>query len=135
MFADYELYLLRNKPKVGIGFFEAGNFYPDFILWVANDKKQYINFIDPKGIMLLDKGLNNEKIKFSETIKDLQEQLQETDNSMDIILNSFIMSGTSFSDVKNHYGENNKMEYEKLNVFFLEDEDCIEKVFNKILGQ
>ncbi len=135
LFADYELYLLRNKPKVGIGFFEAGNFYPDFILWVANDKKQYINFIDPKGIMLLDKGLNNEKIKFSETIKDLQEQLQETDNSMDIVLNSFIMSGTSFSDVKNHYGENNKMEYEKLNVFFLEDEDCIEKVFNKILGQ
>ena len=25
------LYLLRNKSKVGMGFFEAGNFYPDYI--------------------------------------------------------------------------------------------------------
>jgi len=134
LFSDYKLYLLRNKAKVGIGFFEAGNFYPDFILWVANDKKQYINFIDPKGIMMLDKNINNEKIMFFETIKELEKQLQKTDNSVDIVLNSFIMSGTSFSDVKVKYGVNNKMEYEKRNVLFLEDEDCIEKVFNKILG-
>ena len=42
---------------------------------------------------------------------------------MDIVLNSFIMSGTSFSDVKIKYEENNKIEYEKRNVLFLEDED------------
>ena len=134
LFLDHKLYLLRNKAKVGIGFFEAGNFYPDFILWVANDKKQYINFFDPKGIMMLDKNINNEKIMFFETIKDLEKQLQKTDNSMDIVLNSFIMSGTSFSDVKIKYEENNKIEYEKRNVLFLEDEDCMEKVFNKIIG-
>lgn len=46
------LYLLRNKSKVGMGFFEAGNFYPDYILWIDTDDKQYISFIDPKGLML-----------------------------------------------------------------------------------
>ncbi len=30
-----ELYLLRNLSKGrGVGFFEAGNFHPDFILWL-----------------------------------------------------------------------------------------------------
>lgn len=34
-FEDKELYLLRNLSRgKGIGFFEAGNFYPDFIMWL-----------------------------------------------------------------------------------------------------
>ncbi len=34
-FKDRELYLLRNMSRGrGIGFFEAGNFHPDFILWL-----------------------------------------------------------------------------------------------------
>src|SRR5208337_2785769 len=50
-FKGRELYLLRNMSRGrGIGFFEAGNFYPDFILWLLAGGKQYINFIDPKGL-------------------------------------------------------------------------------------
>ncbi|GAB4266256.1 hypothetical protein [Thermincola ferriacetica] len=50
-FKDKELYLLRNQSRgKGIGFFEAGNFYPDFILWILYNGKQYITFVDPKGI-------------------------------------------------------------------------------------
>lgn len=34
-FADKELYILRNLRKGhGVGFFEARNFHPDFILWL-----------------------------------------------------------------------------------------------------
>ena len=34
-FAGKELYLLRNLSKGrGVGFFEAGNFHPDFIVWL-----------------------------------------------------------------------------------------------------
>src|SRR5581483_1053564 len=37
-----ELYLLRNMSRGrGIGFFEAGNFYPDFILWLLVNGRQY----------------------------------------------------------------------------------------------
>lgn len=38
------LYLLRNKSKSGMGFFEAGNFYPDFILWITEPGVQRISF-------------------------------------------------------------------------------------------
>ena len=49
-FKDKQLYLLRNLSKKGIGFFEADNFFPDFILWLVIKNKQYISFIDPKGL-------------------------------------------------------------------------------------
>jgi hypothetical protein len=59
-FADKELYLLRNLSKGrGVGFFEAGNFHPDFILWLIVGDRQYIAFIDPKGIRNL--GFNDPK--------------------------------------------------------------------------
>ena len=41
-FKERELYLLRNMSRRGIGFFEAGNFYPDFIVWLLVGKKQYV---------------------------------------------------------------------------------------------
>jgi len=49
--AGCEVFLLRNKARGGgIGFFEAGAFYPDFILWILRDEKQYIAFIEPHGL-------------------------------------------------------------------------------------
>ena len=50
LFKGTELYLLRNQSRgKGIGFFEAGNFYPDFILWLLVPDRQYVTFVDPKG--------------------------------------------------------------------------------------
>lgn len=50
-FADKQLYLLRNLSKGrGVGFFEAGNFHPDFILWLLIGNQQHVIFVDPKGI-------------------------------------------------------------------------------------
>lgn len=35
-----ELFLLRNRSRgKGVGFFETGGFYPDFILWMLKDNK------------------------------------------------------------------------------------------------
>jgi hypothetical protein len=49
-----ELYLVRNLIKgKRVGFFEAGNFYPDFILWLMADGEQHFGFVDPKGIRSL----------------------------------------------------------------------------------
>jgi len=30
--SDKNLYLLRNKSRMGMGFFGAGNFYPDYVM-------------------------------------------------------------------------------------------------------
>jgi hypothetical protein len=75
-FADKELYLLRNLSKGrGVGFFEAGNFHHDFILWLwlIVGHRQYIAFVDPKGIRNL--GFNDPKIRFFQTIKDIERRL------------------------------------------------------------
>lgn len=130
-FTENRLYLLRNKSKVGIGFFEAGNFYPDFIMWIARDDKQYITFIDPKGIMMLEKNINNPKILFYKTIKELEAQLQPSYSKEQIILNSFILSGTPAADAAAFYGVK-ITEFESRNVLFLEDADCIEKMISRI---
>ena len=88
-FADKELYLLRNLSKGrGVGFFEAGNFHPDFILWLIVGDRQYIAFIDPKGIRNL--GFNDPKIQFFQTIKDIERRLGEPS----VTLDSFIISNT-----------------------------------------
>jgi hypothetical protein len=128
-----ELYLLRNLSRGrGIGFFEAGNFYPDFILWLLVGGKQYVNFIDPKGLRNLE-GPEDPKIQFHQTIKDLERQLDDAA----VILNSFIISSTPPSQVKWWNGGMSKEEFEARNVLFqVEDRGAyIRKLLNKILEQ
>ncbi len=115
-----------------MGFFEAGNFYPDYIMWVAESTKQSITFIDPKGIMMLEKNINNPKIQFYKTVKELEVRLQPTCTEKQVFLNSFILSGTSAADASAFYGLK-KPEFESRNVLFLEDEDCVEKMMSKVL--
>ena len=127
-FKNKELYLLRNMSRgSGIGFFEAGNFYPDFILWLLADHKQYISFIDPKGLRNL-KGPDDPKIAFYQTIKTIENDLREQDPS--ITLNSFIISNTRLPEVGWWDGGMTKEQFEKCHVLFQqEDKDSyIEKI-------
>ena len=84
LFANKELYLLRNLSKGrGVGFFEAGNFHPDFIFWLILDDRQYIAFVDPKGIRNL--GFSDPKIQFFQTIKDIERRLGDPSVSVFMI--------------------------------------------------
>ena len=47
---DTEIWLLRNLPTIGVGFFRTAGFYPDFLLWVKKGEQQALAFVDPKGI-------------------------------------------------------------------------------------
>lgn len=95
-FEDKQLYLLRNQSRKGIGFFEANNFYPDFILWLVKGRKQYVTFIDPKGIRNL-AGISDPKIRLAQIIKtDIESRL----NDSMVKLNSFIISNTPLDSVK-----------------------------------
>ena len=96
---ERELYLLRNQSRGrGVGFFEAGNFYPDFIMWILRPDKQFVSFIDPKGIRNLN-GIDDPKIKFREKIKDLENDKLLKDSCPDVVLNSFIVSNTFLHEV------------------------------------
>lgn len=101
-FADKELYLLRNKSKQGIGFFDAHGFYPDFIVWLVVGQKQYISFVDPKGLRNL-RSFSDSKIQLYKTIRtDIEPRL----NDANVILNSFIVSPTPISSVSHWAGLN-----------------------------
>ena len=127
-----ELYLLRNMSRGrGIGFFEAGNFYPDFILWLLDGDRQYVSFIDPKGLRNLE-GPEDPKIRFHLTIKDLERQLGDPA----VILNSFIVSSTRVPDVAWWDDGMTKDEFEARNVLFQREDRAtyIEKLLGKVNG-
>jgi len=127
---DKELYFLRNMSRGrGIGFFEAGNFYPDFILWLLEGDKQCINFIDPKGIRNL-KGPTDPKIEFYKTIKNLEFDLDSSKKK--ITLNSFIIANTRLSEVSHWNTGMDLADFENINVLFqTEDKDAY---VGKLLG-
>ncbi|MFI3322808.1 MAG: DEAD/DEAH box helicase family protein [Rikenellaceae bacterium] len=129
-FADKELYLLRNQSRRGIGFFEANGFYPDFILWIVTDEKQYIAFIDPKGLRQLDGGLNNPKIELHKTIKDDIEPRLKDDS---ISLSSFIVTPTPFEEIKHWCGS--VALSNQHNLFFQKDQPnvYIDKILSEII--
>lgn len=83
----------------GYGFFEAGNFPPDFILWLLVDGKQYVTYVDPKGLRQVG-GPNDPKVQFYRTVKEIERELGDPN----IILNSFVISNTPFSQVKLLWG-------------------------------
>lgn len=126
-FQGMELYLLRNRSRGrGIGFFEAGNYYPDFILWLVVGDQQRIVFIDPKGIRNLE-GMDDPKIKFYQTIKQLETRL----NDPRVKLNSFIISNTPYSSVA--WWGPTKDEFEAHHLLFqVEDKSSyIQKILDK----
>ena len=121
-----ELFLLRNLNRgKGVGFFEAGNFHPDFILWMIVDGKQYVTFIEPHG--LLREGPASEKVLFHKRIKDIENRLANPD----VILNSFILSWTKYPQLR--WGiPQEEMEAEHV-LFMTDDRDgYIDKMFSSL---
>jgi hypothetical protein len=117
------LFLLRNLSRgKGVGFFEAGNFHPDFILWMIVDGKQYVTFIEPHG--LLHEGPASEKVQFHKRIKDIESRFANPD----VILNSFILSWTKYPQLRWGIPQN---EMEANHVLFMADDrdGYIDKLF------
>ena len=115
-FQDKELYLLRNLSKGrGVGFFEAGNFHPDFIVWLLVGGQQHVIFVDPKGIRNL--GPTDPKIQFHETIKDIEKRLGDPA----IRLQSFIVSNTP-SHTMRMLWHMEKADMQKRHILFQEED-------------
>ncbi len=131
-FEGKELYLLRNLSRgKGVGFFEAGSFYPDYILWLLDGDRQFISFVDPKGLRNID-GMQSPKIQFYKTIKELEERLADPE----VILNSFIVSNTPFPQVSWWEKSWDMQDFNKRHIFFQEEQNntYVQKIFDTILG-
>ena len=117
-FVDKELYLLRNLSRGrGVGFFEAGNFHPDFILWLLRGGRQHVAFVDPKGIRNV--GLADPKIRFYETVKEIEQRLGDPN----VALSSFIVSSTPSHEMMKQWGVNKAAMRARHIVFQNEDRD------------
>ncbi|EMH6403025.1 DEAD/DEAH box helicase family protein [Providencia rettgeri] len=121
-----ELFLLRNQSRgKGVGFFEAGNFHPDFILWKIVGGKEYVTFIEPHG--LLHEGPASDKVMFHSRIKDIEKRFANPD----VILNSFILSPTKYAQLQ--WGID-KQDLVDKHVLFMDDGGSIylTKMFDRI---
>lgn len=130
-----ELYLLRNaaNKSKGLGFALAGNFYPDFLLWLVDKTsgKQWLTFVDPKGIRHL--TWDDPKFGLYSSVKKLEKDL-----NLDLTLNSFILSITPFDGLLNDGAaalyDKSKEEFENKHILFMEDGDYLEQMFKMILA-
>ena len=106
-----------------MGFALAGNFYPDFLLWLVDDTsgKQWLTFVDPKGLRNL--NLNDPKLGLYREVKTLESTLNQQVRAGEprLVLNAFILSSTSFSDLLNVGDPIKKQELEDRHVLFIED--------------
>ena len=92
----WSVYLLRNRSRgKGVGFFEEGGFYPDFLLWVNTEALQHLAFIDPHGLIHA-RGDEDRKIRFAERVKEHETRLGRSD----VRLDSFIFSQTPYEAIK-----------------------------------
>lgn len=141
-FEDKKLFVLRNLTVMGIGFFmESSTFYPDFILWVVDGKKQYIYFLDPKGILLGDNHFNNPKILWcKDDVKSLeakiQRDLERDKKDLEVSISGFILSVTPFEKVRSNWGDGSGTTRDKFaenNVLFIEkDKAYLSNIFENI---
>jgi hypothetical protein len=123
-FSDKEFYLLRNMSRSrGVGFFEAGNFYPDFVMWIVSGAKQNIIFVDPKGLRNLD--INDPKIEFYQNIKTIENQLGD----INVTLDSYIISVTPYGALRNWNGGMSKNDFTQKHILFQEDEGYVKGIF------
>jgi hypothetical protein len=131
---DNELFILRNLPRKGIGFFESNFFYPDFIIWVKRKNKQHLIFVDPKSLAHMWEGLDEEKIKQYETIRELGNKLKQR-TGKDVALDSFIVSINPYNEIKNNFDNKPQSKLEENHVLFQQDDKnhYIEKLLSVAL--
>lgn len=127
------LYLLRNAATQdkGLGFATAGNFYPDFLLWLVDDAtgQQWLTFVDPKGLRNLD--LAHPKLGLYREVKSIQATLP---GEQALVLNAFVLSPTPYAELLNVAEHCPKAELEDRHILFMEDGagGYLEKMFARI---
>ncbi|MDD2476892.1 MAG: DEAD/DEAH box helicase family protein, partial [Dysgonamonadaceae bacterium] len=125
-FKDKELYLIKNKSRnKGVGFFKDRGFYPDFIMWLIANGKQYITFIEPHGMGRVD--ITSSKVELHEYIK---KKVESTLTDPSVVLNSFILSLTPFAEMVN---KTIPLEvWNSKHVLFMQDTNYLKLMFSLI---
>jgi hypothetical protein len=98
-FRNIEIYLLRNLPGAGIGFYRHSGFFPDFILWIKNKiaKTTQVVFIDPHGMHHGGLSGNQDKIQAMKALENLS--AEKAFQKKRIALKGYILTETRIEDI------------------------------------
>jgi hypothetical protein len=119
---EKEIFLLRNLGRgKGIGFFDDAGVYPDFILWVKDNRTQRIIFIEPHGMVYEKAYAHSEKAKLHEKLKGLSQKINKRTGLKNVELDSFIVSETTFDIMQKKY-DWDKKRFAESHILFREDE-------------
>ena len=129
-FAGKELFLLRNQSRKGVGFFTDAGFYPDFIMWIKDGKKQYVVFLDPKGIVHLPDGIASPKILL---YKRLKEKTMPRLKDKNLVLDSFILSVSPYNKLRWNQ-KPLKQTMQENHVLFMSDEGYLDELFESCIN-
>jgi len=128
-FRDCELYVLRNLARTGIGLFLRSGFYPDFILWLHNQKTGTVRmiFVEPHGLHHGGLAGNEDKFAALQSLKSLSEL--PSFKQKQIQLDGFVLTTTSISQIADAIGLSETELEEKLPLIFQQGD-----YLNKMLG-
>lgn len=114
-----ELYLLRNLPKVGVGFFVRSGCYPDFILWVRNTETGGVRvvFLEPHGMREETAGVECDLIKAMGELRKLSDA--KAFKSKGIELRGFVLTRTKQEDIRGAEGLDRDALADKFNLLLL----------------
>jgi hypothetical protein len=98
-YRNFEIYFLRNLPRVGVGFFRRSGFYPDFILWIKDKsrKEVRIKFIEPHGLHHGGLAGNTDKM---DALRDLEEvSKQKSFRKKKVSMTGYLLTQTELKEI------------------------------------
>jgi hypothetical protein len=100
---EKKVFLLRNLARgKGIGFFESVGFYPDFILWVKEGRRQRIVFVEPHGMLQDAVPQRNEKVGLHKKLQaDATGALKKLRTT--VTVDAFVVSTTPYAKLRDRW--------------------------------
>ena len=117
LLSEKEVFLLRNQSRgKGVGFYENEGFYPDFILWIVEDAKQRIVFIEPHGMVheVINED-DNEKINLFKRLREISHKRFRGEH---VAMDAFIISKTDLADLRPNYPGMDEQKFKALHILF-----------------
>ena len=126
-----ELYLIRNLTRGrGVSFFDDFGYYPDFIVWLKDDARQHVLFLDPKGLSRFG-GRERRKVALHREIGKVDERVRKDDPNLH--LRAYVLSVTPAARIDD--GARSASEWKQDGVYFLDESDCLQQVIEHALNQ
>ena len=125
-----ELFLIRNLTRGrGVSFFDDFNYYPDFIVWLKDDNRQHVVFLDPKGLSRLG-DRERRKVRLHHEIAEVEKQVRSADPNLH--LRAYVLSVTAPTLI----GDSGRSAeaWKQDGVYFLDDPNCLKQVVGHALG-